>query len=151
MALFGRIVACVDSSPDGQQACRVATEVAVRFSSRLTLLTVLPWSGKDAQPDLERLIPMDPTGRPIHRMLEDAQAEAMKKGVPSTELVYLRGKVVESMMDYLNRAPPDLVVVGTRGLSRGSRLLLGSVSGRLVTEAPCTVLVVRSPRRGAAK
>jgi nucleotide-binding universal stress UspA family protein len=149
--VFARIVACVDSSPDGQQACRAATEVAVRFAGRLTLLTVLPWSGKDAQPDLERLIPMDPTGRPIHRMLEDAQADALKKGVPSAEVVYLRGKVVESVLEYLGRSPPDLLVAGTRGLSRGTRLILGSVSSRLVAEAPCSVLVVRAPRRGASK
>jgi len=145
--MYGRIVACVDHSPDGQLACRAAIDLSVRLGSRLTLLTVLPWAGKDAQPDLERLIPMDPSGRPIHRMLEDAQAEALKKGVPSVEISYLRGKPAESILEHLRATPPDLVVVGTRGRSRGSRLLMGSVSSRLVAEAPCTVLVARPTRR----
>jgi nucleotide-binding universal stress UspA family protein len=148
--MFGRILACVDASPTGQHAGLVAIEMATRFGCRLTLLTVLPWSAKDAQPDLERLVPMDSKGRPLHRILEDAQAEALRKGVPSAEVVYLRGKVVESILAHLEHSPPDLVVVGTRGLSRGSRLLLGSVSSRLVSEAPCPVLVVRSVRPAPA-
>lgn len=37
----------------------------------------------------------------------------------------------------------DLVVVGSRGLSRVERVLLGSVSTKVVQRAPCDVLVVR--------
>jgi len=149
--MFARILACVDPSPTGQHACLVAIEMASRFVCRLTLLTVLPSTTKEAQPDLERLVPVDAKGRPLHRILEDAQGEALAKGVPSAEIVYLRGKVVESILAHLEHSPPDLLVVGTRGLSRGSRLLLGSVSSRLVTEAPCPVLVVRTVRPAAAK
>ncbi len=38
----------------------------------------------------------------------------------------------------------DLIVVGSRGRSGFSRLILGSVSQRVVTEAPCSVRVSRS-------
>jgi nucleotide-binding universal stress UspA family protein len=38
----------------------------------------------------------------------------------------------------------DLVVVGSRGLGRFDRLLMGSVSAAVSAEAPCSVLVVRS-------
>jgi nucleotide-binding universal stress UspA family protein len=45
----------------------------------------------------------------------------------------------------------DLVIVGSRGLGRLDRLLLGSVSAAVSERAPCSVLVVRSgeprPRR----
>jgi nucleotide-binding universal stress UspA family protein len=149
--MFNQVLACVDASPDGQRACRAAIEVATRFGCALTLLTVLPGTEKDAQPDLERLTPMSPEGKPVHRILEDAQAEALKKGVPRADLVYLRGNVAESILRHLEESPPDLVVVGTRGLSRGSRFLLGSVSSRLVSDAPCPVLVVRAVRRVKAK
>jgi len=144
--MFARILACVDASPSGQRAGTVATEMAARFRCGLTLLTVLPWKDRDAEPELERLVPMDREGRPIHRLMEDAEAAAIHQGVAPTEIVYLRGRVVEAILEHLERRPPDLVVVGTRGLSRGSRLLLGSVSSRLVEEAPCPVLVVRTVR-----
>ncbi len=39
-----------------------------------------------------------------------------------------------------------LIVVGSHGYSRWERLLLGSVSDSVVHHAPCSVLVVRTPR-----
>ncbi|MCI4326074.1 MAG: universal stress protein [Thermoplasmata archaeon] len=149
--MAGQILACVDPSPAGERACAAAIEMAVRFGRPLTLVTVLPGSEKDSHPDLDRLVPMQSGGRSIHQMLEEAQAEALKKGVPAAEIVYLRGNVFEALMAYLEPSPPDLVVVGTRGRSRGSRILLGSVSSRLVTEAPCPVLVVRTVRKPGGK
>ena len=37
----------------------------------------------------------------------------------------------------------DLIVMGTKGLSAIARVLLGSVSTRVVQHATCSVLVVR--------
>jgi len=145
--MFARILVCVDGSPTGRKATVAAMEMAARFGCRLTLVSVLPSTGGAPQPDLEKLVPADDEGHPVHRILEDARSEALLKGVPTAEVVLLHGKVVESILEYVARSTPDLVVVGTRGLSRGSRLLLGSVSSRLVNEAPCPVLVVRSVRR----
>jgi nucleotide-binding universal stress UspA family protein len=39
-----------------------------------------------------------------------------------------------------------LIIVGSHGYSRWERLLLGSVSDSVVHHAPCSVLVVRTPR-----
>jgi nucleotide-binding universal stress UspA family protein len=41
----------------------------------------------------------------------------------------------------------DLIIVGSHGYSRWERLLLGSVSNSVVQHAPCSVLVVRSPKQ----
>lgn len=40
----------------------------------------------------------------------------------------------------------DMIVVGSHGYSRWERLLLGSTSDSVVHHAPCSVLVVRSPK-----
>ncbi len=147
-AVFARIVVCVDARPPGLKALRAAFETAAQFGASLAIVTVLPPAGPDGSSALERLIPVDPEGRSIHHLMEDAQDEAMRRGIAKTELVYLRGTApAEAILAYLRPAPPDLVVVGTRGLSRGSRFLLGSVSSRLVTEAPCPVMVVRDVKR----
>jgi nucleotide-binding universal stress UspA family protein len=76
---------------------------------------------------------------------------AVRFGRALTLVTVLPGSVFEALLAHLEQAPPDLVVVGTRGRSRGSRILLGSVSSRLVTEAPCPVLVVRTIRKPGVK
>lgn len=40
----------------------------------------------------------------------------------------------------------DLIIVGSHGYNSWERLLLGSVSDSVVHHAPCSVLVVRSPK-----
>jgi nucleotide-binding universal stress UspA family protein len=40
----------------------------------------------------------------------------------------------------------DIIVVGSHGYSRWERLLLGSTSDSVVHHAPCSVLVVRTPK-----
>ncbi len=51
--------------------------------------------------------------------------------------------VVEAITEYAQEWRVDLIVVGTRGLSGFKKLLLGSVSGALVSHSPCSVLVIR--------
>ena len=53
------------------------------------------------------------------------------------------GQPSETLCEVANHLGVDLVIVGARGHSSGMRLLLGSVSDRVVHHAPCPVLVVR--------
>ncbi len=141
--MFARVLACVDASATGTRALQAGVEMAARFHCALTLLSVLPESGSDVGADLESLVPTHEGGRPLRQTIAEAVTEAKRRGAAEADCVYLRGKPVDEILAYLSRTPVDLVVVVTRGLSRGSRLLLGSVSSRLVAEAPCPVLVVR--------
>jgi nucleotide-binding universal stress UspA family protein len=49
------------------------------------------------------------------------------------------------LIDYARHNRVDHIVIGARGSSMVRRYL-GSVSARVVAEAPCTVTVVRRPR-----
>ncbi|CAB1130029.1 putative Universal stress protein UspA [Candidatus Hydrogenisulfobacillus filiaventi] len=53
-----------------------------------------------------------------------------------------RGKPVPAILTAIRQLRPGLVVVGRRNLSRGERLLLGSVSAGVVAHSPVPVLVV---------
>jgi nucleotide-binding universal stress UspA family protein len=144
--VFARIVACVDASPAGRRAAGVGIEMAERFKCALTLLHVAPRGGRDA--DLEALVPAGEDGRSLADLMAQTREDARLRGAAQVEVVTLHGEALDEILGYLHRHRADLVVVGTRGLSRGSRMLLGSVSSRLVNEAPCPVLVVR-PHSGA--
>lgn len=73
-----------------------------------------------------------------------AEAEALlgEKGI-TPELVEGHGDPADVIVDQARESGADLIVVGTRGLSLPERVLLGSVSTKVLHEAPCDVLVVR--------
>ena len=63
----------------------------------------------------------------------------------SVEGVALEGDPAAVLLELARKESADLVVMGTRGRTGLRRLLLGSVSQKVMTYAPCAVLTVRRP------
>ena len=57
--------------------------------------------------------------------------------------VLLRGDAATEIIEYANQNQIGLIVAGSRGLSQMRRLLLGSLSRKLVHYAKCSVLIVK--------
>jgi len=141
--MFERILVGFDGSAHARRAVQVASEIAGRFQSTLTIAIVRPSAQRDSDARLEALVPISADGRTLATMLDEMRELALARGARVVEPVTLHGEVLDSLLDYLGRNPQDLVVVGSRGLTPGRRLLLGSVSSGLVNAAHCPVLVVR--------
>ena len=141
--MLERILVGFDASPNGHHAVEVASEIAGRFQSKLTIVVVRPPSRREVMARLEALVPMSSDGRTLEALFEEFRERALARGARAVEPVTLHGEVLESLLNYLEQNPQDLVVVGSRGLTPGRRLLLGSVSSGLVNAAHCPVLVVR--------
>jgi nucleotide-binding universal stress UspA family protein len=73
--------------------------------------------------------------------IEQAIAAAGVTGVTATA-VALEGRADELIARRAQAAPADLIVMGTHGRSGVTRLLLGSVTEKLMRTAPCPVLTV---------
>jgi len=141
--MFERILVGFDGSVHARRAVQVASEIAGRFRSTLTIAVVRPSALGEAVARLDALVPISEDGRTLASLMDEMRDRALAQGAQVVEPVTLHGDVLESLLGYLGRNPQDLVVVGSRGLSPGRRLLLGSVSSGLVNSALCPVLVVR--------
>jgi nucleotide-binding universal stress UspA family protein len=62
--------------------------------------------------------------------------------------VLLRGDAATEIIEYAKQNQVGLIVVGSRGFSQMRRLLLGSLSRKLVHYAGCSVLIVKGEDRG---
>lgn len=62
----------------------------------------------------------------------------------STEVLF--GSPESRIVETAEQIKADIIVVGSHGYNSWERLLLGSVSDSVVHHAPCSVLVVRSPK-----
>ncbi len=147
--MFGKILVGFDGSAHAHRALDAAIEVAGRFKSALTIVVVQSESPEAPSADLQRLYPLGDDGRPLGVVLDEARDRALAQGVSAVDSMIVQGNVVDRLLDILEKNRYDLVVVGSRGLTTGRRLILGSVSSGLVGRAPCPVLVVRPLKRGA--
>ena len=76
------------------------------------------------------------------RLVEQSVRKLIKAGFTAEPVCQL-GKPAEEIMKVASKQHADLIVMGTKGLSTIARVLLGSVSTRVVQHANCAVLVVR--------
>jgi nucleotide-binding universal stress UspA family protein len=134
-----RILVCYDGSPESERALQRVAEVASAVPSEIMVVSA-------AEP-IYRQAPYtgyaDPAEEEAHRrLLEDATARLAGYGVTAATMAPA-GEPVDAILEAARDTEADLIVVGSRHRSVVQRLLLGSVSGELVVEAPCDVLVVK--------
>ena len=150
-----RILCPVDFSDLSRRALEYARTFARYYESEIVVLYV---------ESIPRVLPIVPYGGPIaaeplgispaHRdqlmrdlaqFLEPAPADDPRISCEVTE-----GLTVEEVLTRARTLPADLVVIGTHGRSGFERLMLGSVTERVLRKAPCPVLTVPPRATGAA-
>jgi nucleotide-binding universal stress UspA family protein len=77
------------------------------------------------------------------QIVKDALSRVRQSGHKGTEQVRC-GAPAEELIAAAQETDADLIVVGAANKSALGRLLLGSVSGRVLHHAPCSVLVART-------
>ena len=146
--MITKILVCSDGSEPAKQAVHLAAQMAKAHQAELLLLSVY-----DPSP-LWLLSAVNPgviiTDQTVEReakerldFLERCSREWMEaEGTPCR---YLRqtGYPVEQIVQTAEREQEDLIVLGSRGLSKWKSLLLGSVANGVLHHAPCPTLIAR--------
>jgi nucleotide-binding universal stress UspA family protein len=57
--------------------------------------------------------------------------------------IVAQGRPAEQILSTIVKEKIDLAVVGSRGRGTVERLLIGSTSSQIISESPCSVLIVR--------
>jgi len=75
--------------------------------------------------------------------LEGAAAGLRAKGL-EVETHCLGGDAAAALIEVAEATDADLIVVGSRGMKGGRRLMLGNVPNKVSHHAPCSVMIVRT-------
>jgi nucleotide-binding universal stress UspA family protein len=148
-----RILIGVDDSPHAQAAVEHVKRMTwPEGSSVLVLAAVQPMVGAYLEayvpaPDYALQIEEDQMQH-ARELVERGERELRSAGL-TVEARAVRGDPREALIDTARNERSDLIVVGSRGRSGLSKLLIGSVASHIVTHAPCNVLVVKT-RAGAS-
>ncbi len=144
------ILAAFDGTPPARHALDQAAEIARQARAQLTLVCVIPPSvgayGFEIPAGASTADALDSA----KKMLAEAKADLEKKGVSKVATVLLEGNPVDRIVEYADHQVPDLIVVGSRGLSEAGRFFLGSVSDGILHHARGSILVVKSPQPSSA-
>lgn len=134
---FGLIAVAYDGTPEAKTALQRAEAIAHAMNARIRLLTVV------APPVSIGIVGYVPPQPPDpHKIVEEAMRSIDPK--LSAESEVLQGDPAHKLAEAAEHGV-DLIVAGSRGYGPLMRVLLGSVSSRLVHEAPCPVLIVPRP------
>ena len=135
-----RILVAVDGSAIGLAAVRAAAKLAVERSiPSITLINVIPTVASTMGVTLLSAPPSDIEAWEVFAQPKAILTEA---GI-GYQLLLALGDPADEIIRAARDHGFDLVVVGHRVLSPVKAFLMGSVSNRIVSNAPCSVLVVR--------
>jgi nucleotide-binding universal stress UspA family protein len=160
---FSSILLAFDGSETSYKALVEAEELANLSQARLTVVYVM-----DPPPTYERPIlsgmavlnqpmtfagpvpttqddieePVKPLDDPSEPILSDAKLK-LSNASKKLEFVKLTGNPAQEICEYAKHNNVDLIVIGSRGLSGIQKLVMGSVSGQVTTQAECPVLIVK--------
>lgn len=139
-----RVVVATDGSEAAGRAVDFAATVARAWDAELIALTI---STALPPAELRELAQADhdlgtATAALVRRILDDASARGKRHGVREIKTLAMSGDPANATLKIAQEERADLIVVGRRGLGGLSRLLLGSVSEKIVANARCAVTVV---------
>jgi nucleotide-binding universal stress UspA family protein len=140
--VFERILIGVDGSEESLRAVRVAADLARAVQSKSLRFVVAfdPIPAYWAVPNLDNII--EARRAEAEAILKRALAEV--GNVPSEiQRDLLEGSPAESIINIAKTWNSSLIVMGSRGQSGIAELVLGSTSHKVVSHAPCPVLIVR--------
>ena len=116
------VVVCADGSIHATAATEALASLPFAAATRVTVLAI-----EDDRTD--------------GATAAQAGAQLLAGRVAEVDIVVGEGSATEVILDHLEANRPELVVLGTRGLTGWKRLRLGSTAAAVVRACPCTSLV----------
>jgi nucleotide-binding universal stress UspA family protein len=161
--MFHKILVALDTSTSSKSVFDEALALAKALQANLTLLHVLS-PEEEGSPDIsflsspEYYVGLGMSTEILEmqqkrwekfvnqglEMLRSRADEATANGV-STEFTQTPGSCGRTICEFADNGRYDLIVIGRRGRSGLSELVLGSVSNYVLHHAPCSVLTVWHP------
>jgi nucleotide-binding universal stress UspA family protein len=155
---ISKILVAIDGSEHSMKAVELALEMSEKELTNkmedddrgLTALTVLDVSKPRrflssfiAAPTYG-LRELDEERNAAKQWMDVVRRKAEAKKIPfRSEIIEGLVSAEATIVDYAESHEIDLIVVGTRGRTGFSKVLLGSVASRVVEYAPCSVIVVK--------
>jgi nucleotide-binding universal stress UspA family protein len=140
------ILSPIDFSDSSQAALDVAADFAARFGAELLLVHVMP-----AIQDLPESVSMFKEGEydqslvdGAAKRLSDMAAGLAQKNVKARTEVGTANDVGMELVRIAEHNHADMIIIATHGMTGWHKIAFGSVAEKVVKQAGCAVLVLRT-------
>ena len=137
-----RILVALDQSPFAATVLDKALALAKEQGAAMTIMTVAE-DFMDIGDVLDTAMVTEKLFASAKAAAENYAAKAKAAGVPATVIVEQGVSPADLIISQAETQGFDLIVMGHQGKRGLSRYLIGSVAGRVVSHAPCSVLIIR--------
>lgn len=143
MATIQKILVAVDMSENSKKAFDYSSLLAERCNAELVIVNVFDAfervaSSKKKLEEIAESLQKDSSEK-----LQQYADQAKASGVKNVKVERVEGDAAEMILKLSKREKPDMIVLGSRGLSGAKEFLLGSVSHKISHQAECPVLIVK--------
>jgi len=140
-----KVLVAIDGSEMSKLVLQRARNIAEKFEAEVLLLTVVKrmrlinyYTGTDLSERFDKEIQAS-----AEKTLEKAREHFT--GYPgNVETLLAYGEPAEEILMAAEREKPDLLIMGSRGLGGFGRVMLGSVSTKVLHHVQCDMLVVQN-------
>ena len=136
------VLLATDLTAASEAATRQAISMAASLGARLLVVNVIDLGEGGQVSPLSSLARVDQQRAVREGPLLQIVDRARTRGVDAAFLLWT-GEPGQGVVAAAEAEGADLVIVGTRGLDRAGRFLLGSVSDYVVYHSACPVMVAR--------
>ena len=150
MSIFPtKILLATDGSQDAELAATTAVNLAKTTGSELHVVSVFP-GPEYVHPSYETHFPdaaerLRREAREERQEVLDERVERIRESGGSVAQTHIReGEAAAEIVTLAEELEAGLIAIGSRGLGRVSRMLMGNVSDSVVRHAHCPVLVARA-------
>jgi len=136
-----KILVAHDGSKASEKALKKGFEIAEKFGSSVTVISVVPELYLSELMEVDRI-------RILETLTEEAKKTMAKirtktAGLKPVRTIIQQGNPAEEILETAKKIKADLIVTGSHGRHGARKFLLGSVSSKIVDHATCAVLVVK--------
>lgn len=139
IARLEKLLLPTDGSKFSESAIREAIKLAKICSSKLYAVSVIK-----TNLEFETLVPqvIEKDEKEAIEHLESIKTRASKEGV-NCEIIVLRGEEpYQDIVDEATKNQVNMIIMGRHGRTGLLRLMMGSVTAKVIGHAPCNILVV---------
>jgi nucleotide-binding universal stress UspA family protein len=141
---ISRILVAVDGSENADRAFEYAAYIAKQCEvERLFIINVIEGYGRNINAWAKHDSFVKDLEHNSKELLEKYKSKAYSQAFTTVEITGTAGNAGEEILRAAEREKIDTIVMGSRGRSTASELLLGSVSHNVLHNARCPVFIVR--------